>query len=51
MARLLAKVPTREYDVGDAWVLGRIPGSSDSIQARFLAAGDTAGFEGKFGKL
>ena len=38
---LLAKVPTREYDVGDAWVLGRIPGSSDSIQARFLAASDT----------
>ncbi len=38
---LLAKVPTREYDVGDAWVLGRIPGSSDSIQARFLAADDT----------
>ena len=38
---LLAKVPTREYDVGDAWVLGRIPGSSDSIQAGFLAASDT----------
>jgi hypothetical protein len=33
-------VPTREYDVGDAWVLGRIPGSADSIQARFLAGSD-----------
>jgi len=41
LKELLAKVPTREYDVGDAWVLGRIPGSSDSIQARFLAASDT----------
>jgi hypothetical protein len=41
LKELLAKVPTREYDVGDAWVLGRIPGSSDSIQARFLAADDT----------
>jgi hypothetical protein len=41
LKELLAKVPTREYGVGDAWVLGRIPGSSDSIQARFLAASDT----------
>jgi hypothetical protein len=41
LQELLAKVPTREYDVGDAWVLGRIPGSSDSIQAHFLAADDT----------
>jgi hypothetical protein len=41
LRELLAKVPTREYDVGDAWVLGRIPRSADSIQARFLAADDT----------
>jgi hypothetical protein len=41
LKELLAKVPTREYDVGDAWVLGRIPGSADSIQTRFLAASDT----------
>jgi hypothetical protein len=41
LRELLAKVPTREYDVGDAWVLGRIPGSADSIQARFVAASDT----------
>jgi hypothetical protein len=40
LRELLAKVPTRDYDVGDAWVLGRIPGSSDSIRARFLAADD-----------
>jgi hypothetical protein len=41
LRELLAKIPTREYDVGDAWVLGRIPGSADSLQARFLAADDT----------
>ena len=35
---LLAKVPAGEYGVGDAWVLGRIPGAADSIRARFLAA-------------
>jgi hypothetical protein len=40
LRELLAKVPTRDYDVGDAWVLGRIPGSSDSIRAQFLAADD-----------
>jgi hypothetical protein len=41
LRELLAKVPTRDYDVGDAWVLGRVPGSSDSIRARLLAAGDS----------
>lgn len=41
LKELLDKVPTREYDLGDAWVLGRIPGSSDSVRARFLAADDT----------
>ena len=38
---LLALIPTREYGVGDAWVLGRLPGAADSLQARFLSAGDT----------
>jgi hypothetical protein len=38
LGRILARVPTHEYDVGDAWVLGRIPGAADSISARFLAA-------------
>jgi hypothetical protein len=40
LRELLARVPTRRYDVGDAWVLGRIPGGADSIRARFLAADD-----------
>lgn len=38
---LLALIPTRAYGVGDAWVLGRLPGAADSLQARFLSAGDT----------
>ena len=38
---LLALVPSRRYDVGDAWVLGRLGrAASDSLQARFLAAED-----------
>ena len=41
LTRLLALVPTRGYGVGDAWVLGRLGrAASDSLQARFLAAGD-----------
>jgi hypothetical protein len=40
LAELLAKIPTRDYDVGDAWVLGRIPACADSIRARFLATDD-----------
>jgi hypothetical protein len=35
---LLAKVPSGEYGVGDAWVMGRIPGAADSIRSRFLSA-------------
>lgn len=35
---LLSRVPSGEYGLGDAWVLGRIPGAADSIRARFLAA-------------
>jgi hypothetical protein len=39
--QLLALVPTRDYGVGDAWVLGRLGrAASDSLQARFLAARD-----------
>jgi hypothetical protein len=42
LAELLAKIPTRNYDVGDAWVLGRLGRpASDSLQARFLAADET----------
>ncbi len=41
LRELLAKVPSGGYDVGDAWVLGRLEaGASDSVRARFLAAGD-----------
>jgi hypothetical protein len=36
---LLALVPTGDYGIGDAWVLGRLGrAASDSLQARFLAA-------------
>jgi hypothetical protein len=36
---LLAKVPSGDYNVGDAWVMGRLgAGASDSLRARFLAA-------------
>jgi hypothetical protein len=38
---LLTLVPSRQYEVGEAWVLGRLgPAASDSLQARFLAAPD-----------
>ena len=37
---LLGLVPARQYGVGDAWVLGRLPAASDSLQARFLAEED-----------
>jgi len=41
LRRLLALVPTRDYGVGDAWVLGRLGrAASDSLRARFLAAQD-----------
>lgn len=41
LGELLALVPTRQYGLGDAWVLGRLGrAASDSLQARFLAADD-----------
>jgi hypothetical protein len=41
LAELLALVPTRQYGLGEAWVLGRLGrAASDSLQARFLAAED-----------
>jgi hypothetical protein len=41
LTELLARIPTRQYGVGDAWVLGRLGRpASDSLQARFLAADD-----------
>ena len=42
LAEILALIPTREYGVGDAWVLGRLGrAGADSVRARFLAADDT----------
>ncbi len=41
LADILARIPTRDYDHGDAWVLGRLrAGAADSIAGRFLAAKD-----------
>ena len=39
LADILARIPTKEYDHGDAWVLGRLgAGAADSVAARFRAA-------------
>jgi hypothetical protein len=41
LADILARIPTRKYDHGDAWVLGRLgAGAVDSVTARFLSAQD-----------
>jgi hypothetical protein len=42
LQEILGMISTRKYGLGEAWVLGRMGrAASDSIQARFLAAGDT----------
>lgn len=39
LADILARIPTRKYDHGDAWVLGRLgAGALDSVTSRFRAA-------------
>jgi len=39
LADILKRVPTRNYDHGDAWVLGRLgAGAMDSVVARFRSA-------------
>lgn len=39
LADILARIPRRDYDHGDAWVLGRLGARArDSVVARFLAA-------------
>jgi hypothetical protein len=39
LADILARIPTKRYDHGDAWVLGRLgAGAADSVTARFRAA-------------
>jgi hypothetical protein len=40
---LLARVPSGHYDLGDAWVFGRLgAGAADSVVRRFLATDDQA---------
>lgn len=39
LADILARIPTKKYDHGDAWVLGRLgSGAADSIWSRFRSA-------------
>jgi hypothetical protein len=39
LADILARIPTKRYDHGDAWVLGRLgAGAADSVAARFRSA-------------
>ena len=39
LADILKRIPTKDYDHGDAWVLGRLgAGGADSVAARFRAA-------------
>ncbi len=41
LADILARIPARKYDHGDAWVLGRLgAGAADSVSGRFLSAKD-----------
>jgi hypothetical protein len=41
LADILARIPARDYDHGDAWVLGRLgAGAADSVAGRFLSAKD-----------
>lgn len=40
LADILARIPSQNYNHGDAWVLGRLgAGAADSVAARFQAAG------------
>jgi hypothetical protein len=48
LADILARIPSRQYDHGDAWVLGRLgAGAADSIRDRFLTA-DSAEFKVRY---
>jgi hypothetical protein len=43
LAALLPRIPAGNYDLGDAWVFGRLgQGAADTIVARFLATQDQA---------
>jgi hypothetical protein len=42
LADILSRIPTRKYDHGDAWVLGRLgAGAADSVATRFRSADST----------
>lgn len=48
LANILARIPSKNYDHGDAWVLGRLgAGAADSVAARFRAA-DTEEFRVRY---
>jgi hypothetical protein len=48
LADILRRIPTKRYDHGDAWVLGRLgAGAADSVAARFRAA-DTEEFRVRY---
>lgn len=48
LADILARIPARRYNHGDAWVLGRLrAGAADSVAARFQAA-DSAEFRVRY---
>lgn len=48
LADILARIPAREYNHGDAWVLGRLgAGALDSVTSRFRAA-DTEEFRVRY---
>jgi len=38
LADLVGRVSEGRYGLGEAWVMGRLAGASDTLQARFLAA-------------
>jgi hypothetical protein len=48
LADILSRVPQKDYDHGDAWVLGRLgAGAADSVAARFRSA-DTEEFRVRY---
>jgi hypothetical protein len=48
LREILARIPTRKYNHGDAWVLGRLrAGAADSVASRFQAA-DTEEFRVRY---
>lgn len=43
LADLLPRIPGGDYDLGDAWIFGRLgAGAADTLTRRFLATGDPA---------